>query len=97
MNRELIIKMLETHKTSDPDKWENMKNLFCSSTVKIERNKNEFDIISKGFERDIRVTWYENNEPTGHAEIFLNDSLALDQLVFEYWLDEFKIVEVIKG
>lgn len=84
------------HKIPNLQRWEERKELLLNNTVKFQLGKNEFNIISKGFDKDIRITYFEDNKPVGHAEFYRDDELGIDQLIFENWLDG-ELTEIIEG
>lgn len=92
MNKELIKKLIQ--EAQKHQNWDYYKNLLTNHTVKIRRNLKEYDIISPGFEKNYRITWYENNEPIGHAE-FSNSPFDIGQLVTEYIWEDWTIEEII--
>ena len=92
MNKELIEKLI--HEAQKLENWNYYKNLLTNHTVKIRRSQKEYDIISPGFEKNYRITWYENNEPIGHAE-FSSSPFDIGQLVTEYIWEDWTIEEIM--
>lgn len=97
---QIIEKMINNCKNENIEKWNDLKNLLTNNTVKIERNKNEFDIISPAVETNkIQLTNYYNEKPISHVRFNRDRERQIDSLILEYYydIDDFKIVEVIEG
>lgn len=100
MNAEIIEKMISNCKLENIEKWNWLKELLTNNTVKIERNKNEFDIISPATESGkIQLTNYYSNEAVSHVRFDRNREKQIDSLVLEYYYDieDYKILEIIEG
>lgn len=97
---QIIEKMINNCKNENIEKWNDLKNLLTNNTVKIERNKNEFDIISPAVEANkIQLTNYYNEKPISHVRFNRDRERQIDSLVLEYYYDieDYKIVEIIEG
>ena len=100
MNIEIIEKMISNCKNENIEKWNYLKELLTNNTVKIKRNKNEFDIISPAAELEkIQLTNYYNNEAVSHVRFDIDREKQIDSLVLEYFYDieDYKILEIIEG
>ena len=97
----IIEKMISNCKSKDITKWNYLKELLINNTVKIERNENEFDIISPspGEDKKRQITWFEYGEPMGHATLDMENEYETEQMVLEYFYDieDWKITEIIEG
>lgn len=98
MNTEIIEKMISNCKNENIEKWNWLKELLTTNTVKIERNKNEFDIISPAVETNkIQLTNYYNNEAVSHVRFDRDREKQIDSLVLEYYYDieDYTILKII--
>lgn len=100
MDSEIIEKMINNCKSENIDKWNNLKSLLTNNTVKIERNKNEFDIISPATtENQIQLTNYYDHKAVSHVRFDKNREKQIDSLILEYYYDieDYKIAEIVEG
>lgn len=99
MNTEIIEKMISNCKLENIEKWNYLKELLTNNTVKIERNKNEFDIISPAASEDnkTQLTNYYNNNPISHVKFDRDREKQIDSLVLEYYYDieDYTIIEIM--
>lgn len=100
MDQIIIEKMISNCKSENIEKWNSLKKILTNNTVKIERNKNEFDIISPATEANkIQLTNYYNEKAVSHVRFDRDRERQIDSLVLEYFYDieDYKIVEIIEG
>lgn len=100
MNTEqIIIKMIEKCKSENMEKWIWLHHMLINNAIKIEKNKNEFDIVSPATTKGkVRITNFYKNEPISYVEFDLKRSKQVDSLILEYFYDieDYKITEIIE-